>query len=96
MTDPAPTNRWAFLRAHGFLVLLLCLLAVSVAQQVAFRDFGPDRYGNLVVGLLLLFQHLAHRYAKAGWQRTAMWTLTIAWLAFTGAYLTWHFSLRAG
>lgn len=95
MTDPPPTNRWAFLRVHGFLVLLLGLVAANVAIPVAFGDYGLDRYANLVVALGLLSQHLAHRYTKTGWQRTAMWTLFIACLGFIFAYLTWQFWLMA-
>ena len=49
MTDPPPTNRWTFLCVHGFLVLLLGLVAANAAILAAFGDYGLDRYGNLVV-----------------------------------------------
>lgn len=95
MTDPPPTNRWAFLRAHGFLVLLLCLLAANVSILVAFGDYGLDRYGNLIGALALLFMHFTVRYTKTGWQRTAMWTFAIAWLGLAVAYVSWQFWLMA-
>lgn len=93
MDEASPTNRASVLRAHGFLVFLLCLIAANVAILVAFGDYSLDRYGNLVGALGLLFMHLAIRYAKTAWQRTAMWLLTVAWLGFAFAYLTWLFSL---
>ena len=95
MDDAPPTSRASGLRAHAFLVFVLCLLGANLAVLVAFGDYGLDQYGNLAVTLGLLFQHLAIRYARVGWQRSATQTLSFAWLAFMLAYLTWLFWLMA-
>ena len=60
-----------------------------------FGDYGLDQYGNLVGASGMLFIHVAHRYAKVGWQRNTMLTLTFAWLGFAFAYIAWLFWLRA-
>lgn len=92
MTDPAPTNRWGFLRAHGFLVFLLCLVAVNVTVLVALSGSWYQRTLNLMVSLTLLFQHLAIRYAKPGLPRRAMQTLAFAWLAATLAFIVFEWT----
>ncbi len=86
MTGPAPTNRWALLRAHGFLVLLLCLVAANVSL-VALGGSSFQRSLNLMIALTLLFQHLAIRYARPGRPRRVMQSLAFAWLAATTVFV---------
>jgi hypothetical protein len=92
MTDPAPTNRWAFLRVHGFLVFLLCLVAANVAILVVFGGYSFTEYLNLMLALTMLFQHLAMRYARPGLPRRAMQALAFAWLAATLAFIIFEWT----
>lgn len=61
---------------HFFLVCIIVLLVLTVTNIV--RDLGAGhfrltdpwsaRYGNLVVGIMLLLNHLAFQYRRPGWK----------------------------
>jgi hypothetical protein len=92
MTDPKPANRWAFLRAHAFLVFLSCLVTANVTMLVAFGSYSFTESLNLMLALTLLFQHLSMRYARPGLPRRAMKALAFAWLAATLAFIIFEWT----
>ena len=55
---------------YGLLGLIFCLLAFNVFQFLRWRDFGSNRLLNLniLVALMLLFNHIAFNFTKTGWK----------------------------
>ena len=53
---------------HGFLIVILCLLVKSITTLVGNlrAGYSGDKYTNMVVGLMLLLNHLAFYYATSG------------------------------
>ena len=76
---------------YGFLVLILCLLVWSITSLLERRNSGYDQYGNLIVGLMLLFNHIAYHFTKKGWLSRVMKTIAWIWLGFGWAYIFWIF-----
>lgn len=76
---------------YGFLVIILCLLAFSVINLIGSRDFGYDQYGGLVIGLVLLFNHIAYYFTTKGWKSIVMKTVAWVWIAFGSVYIFWLF-----
>ena len=65
---------------YGFLGVILCLLAFNVFHLLNWRQFGFDRYGNLVVALMLLFNHIAFSITTKGWPSRIMKTVSVIWM----------------
>ena len=76
---------------YGFLVIVLGLLAFSVINLLRSRNFGYDQYGNLVIGLILLFFHIAYYFTTKGWKSVVMKTVAWVWLVFGWVYIFWLF-----
>lgn len=76
---------------YGFLVIVLGLLAFSVINLLGSRDFGYDQYGGLVIGLILLFNHIAYYFTTKGWKSIVMKTVAWVWIAFGLVYILWLF-----
>ena len=76
---------------YGFLVLIICLLIWEVASLLKWRNFGYDQYGNLMVALMLLFNHIAFFVTKRGWLSRVMKTVACIWIVFVFAYIFWFF-----
>ena len=76
---------------YGFLVILLGLLVFSVINLLISRNFGYDQYGTLVIGLILLFFHIAYYFTTKGWKSIVMKTVAWVWIAFGLVYIFWLF-----
>ena len=74
----------AFSFKYGFLVLIIGLLVWDVTILLERRNFDHYQYGNLVVVLMLLFNHIAYQLTKRGWLSRVMkiiaWTWDNTWL----------------
>lgn len=81
----------AFSVKYGFLVLIICLLIWNIASLLKWRNFDYDQYGNLMIALALLFNHLAYQFTKKGWSSRVMKTIAWTWAVFTFAYVFWIF-----
>ncbi len=82
-----PKRLWKY----GFLGIILCLLVFSVINLVRSRNFGYDQYGALVIGLILLFNHIAYYFTMEGWKSVVMKTVAWVWIAFGLVYILWLF-----
>jgi len=82
-----PKRLWKY----GFLGIILCLLVFSVINLVRSRNFGYDQYGALVIGLILLFNHIACYFTTKGWKSIVMKTVAWVWIAFGLVYIFWIF-----
>ena len=78
-----------YLWKYGFLGIVLCLLAFSMINLIGSRDFGYDQYGGLVIGLVLLFNHIAYNFTTKGWKSIVMKTVAWVWMAFGSVYIFW-------
>jgi hypothetical protein len=82
--------RWL---AHVFLGLALFLVAVNVFWLVKSGDYYQCRgYVNLVIALMLLLNHIAIHYTKAGWPSRVMKGIACAWIAF--AFICLYFATK--
>ncbi len=77
---------------HGFLVLLLGLLAVNI--RLLIRDIHAHSaypwYGNLFVTLLLILNHIAFCYTEQGGiANKTMKVVATLWIVPTFCYLMW-------
>lgn len=79
------------LRKYGMLGFILCLLVLSVLHLLKYRDFAYDEYGNLVVVLMLLFNHVADHFTKTGWKNRVMKTVAWTWMILGFLYILWTF-----
>lgn len=77
------------LSKYGMLGLILCLLAFNVHHILKWQDFAYDEYGNLVIALMLLFNHIAYNFTKTGWKSRVMKTVAWVWLALGFVYIFW-------
>lgn len=82
-----PRRLWKY----GMLVIILGLLALSVINLLGSRNFGYDQYGGLVIGLMLLFNHIAYYFTTKGWKSIVMKTVAWVWIAFGLVYILWLF-----
>ena len=86
-TESSPSGVHKALGGRGvFLVIILALIAFNL---LVLAKYGATRggYGNLIVGIMLLLNHLSFRYAKTGrWGRTLR-TAALVWLALGFVYL---------
>ena len=69
------------------LVFIICLLVWNVALLLKRRNFSYDQYLNLVVALMLLFNHIAYYFTQRGWLSRVMKTIAWLWIVFVFAYL---------
>ncbi|MCE2413015.1 hypothetical protein J4G07_03330 [Candidatus Poribacteria bacterium] len=78
---------------YGMLGIILCLLAFNVFQLLKWRNFGSNDYlnVNLVVALMLLFNHIAFHFTKAGWTSRVMKIAAGIWAVLGLVYIFWIF-----
>ncbi len=76
---------------YGFLVLIICLLVWDVASLLKWRYFDYGQYPGLMIGLVLLFNHVALHFTKRGWSSRVMKTIAWIWAVFVCIYLFWFF-----
>ena len=82
-----------YLWKYGFLVVILCLLAFSVFLFFEGQD-SDSKKGfplNLMVALILLFNHIAYYFTTKGWKSWVMKTVAWVWivLVFVYMYVSW-------
>ncbi len=80
---------------YGFLVLIFCLLIWDIRLLLERQNFDYDQYGGLIIGLMLLFNHIAYYITKKGWLSRVMKTIAWVWIVFGFAYLFWSFKTGA-
>ena len=78
---------------YGMLAIILCLLAFNVFQLLKWKNFGSNDYlnVNLVVALMLLFNHIAFHFTKAGWTSRVMKIGAGIWAILGLIYIFWIF-----
>lgn len=86
---PAASPETDYLHKYGMLALILCLLIFSVQHLLKYRDFAYDEYGNLIVALMLLFNHIAYNFTKTGWKNRVMRTVVWTWMVLGTVYIFW-------
>lgn len=79
----------SYLWKYGFLALILCLLAYGLFLQIKWRKFEYDEFTNLVVPLMLLFNHIACYLTTKGWKSVVMKTVAWVWIVLGFAYMFW-------
>ena len=72
---------------YGFLALILCLLVFNVMHLLKWRNFAYDQYGNLIIALMLLFNHIAYSLTTKGWKSVVMKTVARVWIVLVFAYI---------
>ena len=82
-----------YLWKYGFLVVILSLLAFNVVIFFKGRDssFAKAFNLNLMVALMLLFNHIAYYFTTKGWKSWLMKTVAWVWivLVFVYMYISW-------
>lgn len=81
-----------FLRSRrgrdGFLLLILLLLAFDLGRLVWYWEFvDAFSFTNLVLFLMLLFNHVAFQYTKTGKARAVMEQVAIVWTVLGFIYV---------
>ena len=85
--------RLDYLWKYGMLAIILCLLAFNVFQLLKWKNFGSNEYLNinLVVALMLLFNHIAIFFTKAGRIGRMMKIFAGIWAVLGLVYMFWVF-----
>ncbi|MDE0085284.1 MAG: hypothetical protein OXU23_06200 [Candidatus Poribacteria bacterium] len=85
--------RLDYLWKYGMLAIILCLLAFNVFQLLKWKNFGSNEYlnVNLVVALMLLFNHIAFYFTKAGRIGRMMKIFAGIWAVLGLVYIFWVF-----
>ena len=76
---------------YGMLAVILCLLAFTVFQLLRWRGSNDYLNVNLVVALMLLFNHVAFHFTKAGWISRVMKIAAGIWAVLGLVYIFWVF-----
>ena len=77
------------LRKYGMLGLILCLLVFNVLHLLKWQDFAYDEYANLIVVLMLFFNHIAYNFTKTGWKSRVTKTVAWVWTVLGFVYIFW-------
>ena len=85
--------RLDYLWKYGMLAIILCLLAFNVFQLLKWKNFGSNEYlnVNLVAALMLLFNHIAFYFTKAGRIGRMMKIFAGIWAVLGLVYIFWVF-----
>ena len=78
-----------YLWKYGFLAIVLCLLVFNVFHLFKSQNFGFNKYINLVVVSILLFNHIAFYFTKTGWKSRVMKTVAGVWTVLGLVYVYW-------
>ena len=76
---------------YGMLAIILCLLAFNVFQLLRWRGSNDYLNVNLVVALMLLFNHIAIFFTKIGWISRVMKIAAGIWAVLGLVYIFWVF-----
>ena len=74
---------------YGGLAIILYLLVINVMHLLKWHDFAYDEYGNLVIALMLLFNHIAYNFTKTGWKNRVMRAVARGALILGFVYIFW-------
>ena len=74
---------------YGFLGFILWFLVRCVMRLLEWQDFTYDRYGPLVIGLMLLFNHITYSFTETGWKRLVMKAVARVWIVIGLVYIFW-------
>ena len=80
-----PRHLWKY----GFLAIILCLLVFNVFRLLKWQNFGFNKYINLVIPLMLLFNHIAYNFTKTGRKSRVMKTVAGVWTVLGFIYIFW-------
>ena len=83
-----PSNLWKY----SVLGSILCLIVFNVFLFVMSGNSEFNKYIvklNLMVALMLLFNHIAFNFTKTGWKSHVMKTVAFIWIAFVFTYIFW-------
>jgi hypothetical protein len=80
-----PRHLWKY----GFLAIILCLLVFNVFRLLKWQNFGFNKYINLVIPLMLLFNHIAYNFTKTGRKSRVMKTVAGVWTVLGFVYIFW-------
>ncbi|MBM4102925.1 MAG: hypothetical protein FJ263_02595 [Planctomycetes bacterium] len=74
---------------HGFLIVILCLLTWNIFLLIRMLKSGysGEKYGNMVVVLMLLFNHAAFYYTSSGRWSKIMKTIACVWTVVGCIYI---------
>jgi hypothetical protein len=74
---------------HGFLLVILCLLTWNIFLLIKNLKSGYSgaKYANMVVALMLFFNHVAFYYTTSGLWSKIMKTIAWVWLVIGGIYI---------
>ena len=74
---------------YGFLIIILCLLVPIVLILITERNFDPKSviYLNIMVVLILLFNHIAYYITTKGWKSRVMKIGAWVWIVFVFVYM---------
>lgn len=72
---------------YGFLGLILWLLVYCVMRLLEGQDFAYDQYGNLVIALMLFFNHIGYSFTETGWKSRVMKVVARVWIVIGLVYI---------
>ena len=74
---------------HGFLIVILCLLVRNISILVGNlrAGYSGEKYANMVVVLMLLFNHIALSCVTSGLWSKIMKVIAWAWLLIGSVYV---------
>ena len=76
---------------YGILAIALYLLAASVMHLLKWQNFACDQYGDLVIALMLFFNHIAYSFTETGWKNRVMRAVARVWIVIGLVYIFWVF-----
>lgn len=90
-TGDARSFRLNYFWKYGMLGIILCLLAFNVFQLLRWRGSNDYLNVNMVVALMLLFNHIAFHFTKVGWISRVMKITAGIWAVLGLVYIFWVF-----
>ncbi len=83
-----PSNLWKY-SALGVILFLIVFNVFLFLMSGNSESNKSVVKMNLVVALMLLFNHIAFTFTKTGWKSRVMKTVAFVWIAFGFAYILW-------
>ena len=77
---------------YSVLGVILFLIVFNVFLFLMSGNSESNKYVvkmNLVVALMLLFNHIAFNFTKTGWKSRMMKIVAFGWIAFGLTYILW-------
>ena len=84
----------AFSYKYGMLVVIFFVIVLSIHLLLPLRNNDPDDYSGIILGLALLFNHIAYQLTKKGWFNRVMKVVAWTWIVFVWAYILWIFWIK--